>query len=507
MSYSRDKENIFHIDIDKFNANLKKIFVCQLREVYGQAEQELEKICIHLGIRQSKENKIWNGIPMTAATFLFRNEDYMMEKGFPNNTEQGIDFGNMGIDEAQSREYMFNEMREQLKNRWPDYQEDNVIWGWGLTLLKYRTMEEDSEAEIMPGDFQVLWMVCNAKNDESAVSRLIMELMLELLQKYFKDITDIQKIGNCVNPQEAYKELLKAEQLDFMDGYVKLVFKKYKMLPTEKDCKKLSLTPYEKQESRGNILVIDEGEFYNEDKQDGKIIFDRERLKPFSEIRYTRKMLEACLEDHCLAIDSEEHKILGLMRKDLVAPQSLIIEYKGTANWSVKVGDEEILCYRGGSYFISKNEYNKRNRDLLSKIDGLVINKCEEIINELDKAKHGALMIIAEDAECHAERLCKAYERGTRIENFNLDKEENNLSMIAGMASVDGAVLVDFSGNCVAFGVILDGVAKTKGDFNSGSRYNSARNFIAGENMIAIIVSEDKDKGIQIIYGKDVGVG
>ena len=40
MSYSRDKENIFHIDIDKFNANLKKIFVCQLREVYGQAEQE-----------------------------------------------------------------------------------------------------------------------------------------------------------------------------------------------------------------------------------------------------------------------------------------------------------------------------------------------------------------------------------------------------------------------------------------------------------------------------------
>lgn len=113
-------------------------------------------------------------------------------------------------------------------------------------------------------------------------------------------------------------------------------------------------------------------------------------------------------------------------------------------------------------------------------------------------------MIVAENAKELAKELCETYNRGIFLEDFSLKKTENR-EMIKGMAAVDGAIMVDYNWNCVAFGVILDGKAKVKGETSRGARYNSAKNYIAGNNnMVAIIVSEDKEKGVKILKGKDI---
>ncbi|MDD6216366.1 MAG: hypothetical protein PUB28_06395, partial [Roseburia sp.] len=54
-------------------------------------------------------------------------------------------------------------------------------------------------------------------------------------------------------------------------------------------------------------------------------------------------------------------------------------------------------------------------------------------------------------------------------------------------------------------GVILDGLAKVKGEVGRGSRYNSSLNYIHNSNKKrwAIVFSEDKEKGIDIISNEN----
>ena len=56
--------------------------------------------------------------------------------------------------------------------------------------------------------------------------------------------------------------------------------------------------------------------------------------------------------------------------------------------------------------------------------------------------------------------------------------EQLNKSVLKQFASVDGAIFLDYNGNCYAFGVILDGVAKYPGNNSRGSRYNSTKTFL-----------------------------
>ena len=123
----------------------------------------------------------------------------------------------------------------------------------------------------------------------------------------------------------------------------------------------------------------------------------------------------------------------------------------------------------------------------------------------MQEQKHGALLIVSDDAKIEAEILCNKFGRGTLINEVDFSKERN-LALLDGIAAVDGAVLVDFSGICYGFGVILDGDAKVKGDVSRGARYNSARNYVAGKNRCAVVVSEDKENGLSIVQVEETEV-
>ena len=69
---------------------------------------------------------------------------------------------------------------------------------------------------------------------------------------------------------------------------------------------------------------------------------------------------------------------------------------------------------------------------------------------------------------------------------------------------MDGEVIIDFDGICYAFGVIRDGQARAMGEEKMGARYNSSITYIAGKERIAFIASEDKEKGVEVFYGKNI---
>ena len=98
-------------------------------------------------------------------------------------------------------------------------------------------------------------------------------------------------------------------------------------------------------------------------------------------------------------------------------------------------------------------------------------------------------------------RLCEKCRRGTQIFGV-LDLEGNNLEFLKGLTSLDGALLVDKTGKCHAFGVILDGTAVKQGNPAKGARHNSTLTYIeAKAGRGAVVVSEDKT--VQIKKSKD----
>ena len=110
-----------------------------------------------------------------------------------------------------------------------------------------------------------------------------------------------------------------------------------------------------------------------------------------------------------------------------------------------------------------------------------------EIVLEAVKQHRGTLILISSGAEKEAIRLSS---QCFIIEPVKLDD-----ILTRKLTSIDGAVLLSPDGICHAIGVILDGMATSKGDSARGARFNSAiRYYEATKNQydsIMVIISED----------------
>lgn len=509
-------EKIFDIDINQFNKKMREFLYSQLKDIYEISEEELNQFYIHIGIKESDSD---TGMRPEIEGPVF----YM---SFDNPDEEHLV---VNVSEQEWNEAFL----EHIKARWPYCcNEDNTFLQEGSKVLTCGNAQyEKLPFNNMVGNYKVLWAVCDKSGGCSVVHRLVMQVVLYILVNGFRDINQISAIGYSKNVTDVLERLIKNEKFRFIDLYVEKLFQKYN-LPNKEECEQLALLSHEKRECQGEILLVDPVKFDEKSCKEGEILFyNKERNQVFSNADYTRKMLEVCRGNNYLLVSSAaEHNVIGYIQRESMDPDDsgIVIEYKGVANWSVYFEREEILCHKRGSYYISKKEYKKNICDILEKIKGdmLWINKGIEvsdpdaykkmnafdsaaytdIINQLESVDHGALLVIAHDAEDEVKRLCDTYGRGTRIAKVSMIGETKTKNMLTGLASVDGAVFMDLEGQCHAFGVILDGEAKTRGKSDQGSRHNSANNYIAGENRIAVIVSEDKDKGTEILYGKNVEV-
>lgn len=140
-----------------------------------------------------------------------------------------------------------------------------------------------------------------------------------------------------------------------------------------------------------------------------------------------------------------------------------------------------------------------RKKNLLK--SGSEYETIARIVEATSKCEHGALLIFSSRYTARREslRLAHRNSRGMQTKEPILFSDQNKLKKeFYQLTSIDGALILDFDGNCYAYGVILDGVAKGKGDSGRGARYNSAVTYIKNKSscklrrkMFAVVCSED----------------
>jgi len=257
------------------------------------------------------------------------------------------------------------------------------------------------------------------------------------------------------------------------------------------------------------IITHISSQYYESARSIGIIAFTRnsdEAIIPIEDLPFTldyskllRKLLETTRYNYCLLVSN--FKLYGIGN-----PSTTILKYKitGHLTWDlIDETDNQVLRYKQGRYYLPLSteieELHKLDRK--DKFSNDMKKTLNVIVNNLHLAEHGALIIISNEAKREAERLCRK-SMGLLAKNPISILEA---SVLKALTSVDGAVFLDENGQCYAFGVILDGKAGVQGNPARGSRYNSAKTYVANcavecLQVYAIVRSEDGDTDIFSSY-------
>ena len=350
------------------------------------------------------------------------------------------------------------------------------------------------------GSFRTTWLVylknSNVDRAELKVCQIMLDTMAALLCQRYRDVGEIE--ADCVEKKMLEKpkeEKIKAEKEYFVKTYCQQVFKRYSQLPRIEDCNQLGLHEYEGRKPKGKIA------FVKNDYRGNGLFIDVKDNNTFDDYTFTRKMLECVNEGLCLLVENGGRKVLGLTNlSNIDEKASVILEYYGLADWGVKDGKEEVLRYKRGRYSVSLIDFKEENKRQLKKYfseNDQLVETVSKFIIEMQDCDHGALLIVTKEPDVG--KYCKAAKNGIKLlEPMNFIDIKD---YIKGIATVDGAVILGYDEKCEAFSVILDKAAPIVGDPSRGSRYNSARKYVAGRDAVAIIISEDKTNGVEILHG------
>ena len=112
------------------------------------------------------------------------------------------------------------------------------------------------------------------------------------------------------------------------------------------------------------------------------------------------------------------------------------------------------------------------------------LDKIEAIIKKLVEMNKGAIIIFLKNY--------KSFERLRQNKRLFEIENTDTLTILENISSIDGAIICDYQGNCMAYGAILDGISKKEANLQRGSRFNSAKTFVCGEEgATAIVISDD----------------
>ena len=170
----------------------------------------------------------------------------------------------------------------------------------------------------------------------------------------------------------------------------------------------------------------------------------------------------------------------------------------GKLNWKFSIGNYEVVFHTGVYRIINKNNIEKPKINLHN-IPFILTNRQKETISKItcktQEQSHGTTIVFGNSRQIKEEtKRLTFYNRCIQISPINLIR---NIDIILNITSIDGAILVDFNGNCYAIGAIFDGDMEIKGNIERGARYNSTVNYIErqkrkGHEFLAIIFSEDR---------------
>lgn len=180
------------------------------------------------------------------------------------------------------------------------------------------------------------------------------------------------------------------------------------------------------------------------------------------------------------------------------------IVFNGFMSWDY-ISENYTLKYRKGRYLLSytrtstEKKLENKLTDIICEGNPQDISNLTKVILEAQAQKHGTILLISttENIINETKRL-KRLSRAITIKQLNL---MDNLEFIPSLASIDGAVFLDFACKCFCIGAILDGDAIIDGNTSRGSRFNSTVNYVmrrSKENQYfyGIIISEDQTTDI-----------
>ncbi|MCB9476878.1 MAG: DNA integrity scanning protein DisA nucleotide-binding domain protein [Deltaproteobacteria bacterium] len=252
----------------------------------------------------------------------------------------------------------------------------------------------------------------------------------------------------------------------------------------------IAMMNYEKKPIRGSLLLIG---------RDNKSIDVSVPLKieiEISNYRAVRKLLEISKTNLKLLCDGR--KIFGFgdicNSLDVQLADNFEVLFLGHGHWSLNHAERSLMDV---VYQIASVPTHKiQNVELLMRLcrqtaqdsDGIAFDKITAIVECAIDKQSGAILIVSDNVNLEKNRLAN--------DSFPLATPIGDPRLIADLAAIDGAVLLDFEGKAHAFGAILDGVAVPEANIARGSRFNSSIRYVANQiennvKTLAIIISED----------------
>jgi hypothetical protein len=214
---------------------------------------------------------------------------------------------------------------------------------------------------------------------------------------------------------------------------------------------------------------------------------------PLTDIKRIRKLLETCSQSLHLISDSVHVYGIGSANSDQL--RRYIVQFHGFGRWSFRDDkDQSVLMeYKDGKAMVPAALFDYA---LLERHVGRYVPSMNEearqaffsVVAGAVQQSHGTMVVVMSD-EAEIQRLAAS--------GFAMTPHRLKPADVAGLTSVDGALLLDGLGDCHAFGVILDGSANASPpNRERGARYNSAVRYVAEQQTksrecIAVVVSED----------------
>lgn len=212
---------------------------------------------------------------------------------------------------------------------------------------------------------------------------------------------------------------------------------------------------------------------------------------PIRDYRAVRKLLEMASPNNYLLSDSAViygiGKIVG--RYDYRKEDLFQVDFTSHYTWDLLHAGHTLMrvAYRQPrlpKMRVDKEKFGSDLARIFRITDKKTIENMWELVLAATDQKHGTILVIFDLAPTESERLDN---QCIRIKPVKMTPE-----LLAMVAAIDGAVLIDARGICHAIGVILDGLASKHGSSARGARYNSAIRYVEGKReCLAVVVSED----------------
>lgn len=341
---------------------------------------------------------------------------------------------------------------------------------------------------------------CNQNVAQSILESTIIEVF-----EHFKEMQAKFELG--LSYSFFGEEILKRAGVAFLETIVNVVNNEPKWFDLYNKFCEISNLKYESKSSVGNILLYD----VDHSMLDFSITF-KEKIIIDQSLRKIRKLLEISSPEAMLVLDGKFVYGFGKLKQgnDVKPINAFEVNFYGHQLWDLKFQGNLLMRVKNGiptiqSIKIEPDEFCLQ----MAKVFGEEIQAKPydfyDLVRALSKEKGGAVLVISSDAKGESIRLGG---QGFEIKPpFRLNAQ--NISTIS---KIDGAVLIDTSLNCWAFGVILDGIAidrqmSTEQDSSRGARYNSSKRYVETISdrikTLVVVISED---GMIDLISKEVAI-